>query len=443
MATNLRWSDVLYYRCEPVLLKIENMPETINLADKIKNQLPAELVSFLKQAGKTAADDGNRLCFVGGVVRNLLLGKSNLDIDLVVEGDAITLSQKLAGEAACNITVHKRFNTAKIDWHGWSIDIASARLESYARPGALPDVKPGSIEDDLLRRDFTINAMAVELSPQGYGRLIDLYSGQKDLGGGLIRVLHDKSFVDDSTRIWRGLRYEQRLDFGLDAETLHLLERDINKLDGISGDRIRYELECILAEKYPERVLQRAAELGLLAKLHPALEGDSWLADVFARARKLSSPKKPPPALYMALLAYNLDEEEKEQLISYLRLPKTIAQSIKDSSVIKSRLPKLTSGKLKKSAIYHLLRGYSSDALKASLIAADSEAAHHNIQLYLDKLRNIKPQLTGNNLLEMGIPQGPQIKELLNKLLDARLNGEVKTQKEEERLVREQYPKTL
>ena len=417
------------------------MPETNNIADKIKDQLPAELVSFMLQAGKTAAAAGNILCLVGGVVRNLLLGKSNLDIDLMVEGDAIALAQKLAVEAACNITVHKRFNTAKIDWHGWSIDIASARLESYAHPGALPDVKPGSIEDDLLRRDFTINAMAVDLSPQGFGRLIDLCSGQKDLEQGLIRVLHDKSFIDDSTRIWRGLRYEQRLDFRLESETLRLLKRDIDGLDGISGDRIRYELECILAEKQPEKVLLRAAELGLMAKLNPALEGNGWLAGVFLRARKISPPWKPPIALYMTLLTYNLAEEEKEQFISYLRLPKTMAQSLIDCSIVKSRLPKLASDQLKKSGIYHLLHGYNSNALKANLIAADSEVARHNIQLYIDKLCNIKPQLTGNDLLEMSIPEGPQIKQILNKLLDARLDREARTLKDEEKLVKELHPK--
>ncbi len=413
------------------------MPEINNIADKISKQLPLQLTAFLKQAGVTAAANGEGLYLVGGVVRNLLLGKSNLDIDLVVEGDAIAFSQKLADEAGCKITTHKRFNTANIDWYGWSIDITSARLESYSHPGALPDVKPGSIEDDLLRRDFTINAMAAGLSPQGFGRLIDLYSGQKDLESRLIRVLHDKSFIDDSTRIWRGLRYEQRLNFSIEAETLRLLKRDIDGLDGISGDRIRYELECILAEKQPEKVLQRAAELGLMVKLHPSLEGDGWLADMFTRARKLSSPKKPSISLYMALLTYNLEEGEKEQFISYLKLPGAIAQSLGDSSIIKSRMPKLASAGLKKSDVYHLLRGYNRDALKASLIAADSEAVHRSIQLYMDKLCNIKPQLTGNNLMDMGIPEGPQIKKMLNKLLDARLNGEAKTQKEEERLVKE------
>ncbi|MFC1865537.1 CCA tRNA nucleotidyltransferase [Chloroflexota bacterium] len=417
------------------------MPETNNIADKIKNQLPAELVSFMLQAGETAAAAGNILCLVGGVVRNLLLGKSNLDIDLMVEGDAIALAQKLAVEAACNITIHKRFNTANIDWHGWSIDITSARLESYAHPGALPDVKPGSIEDDLLRRDFTINAMAADLSPQGFGRLIDLYNGQKDLEQGLIRVLHDKSFIDDSTRIWRGLRYEQRLDFRLESETLRLLERDIDRLDGISGDRIRYELECILAEKQPEKVLQRAAELGLMVKLNSALEGNGWLASVFSRARKISPPWKPPIVLYITLLTYNLTEEEKEQFISYLKLPKTMAQSLIDSSIVKSRLPKLASDQLKKSVIYHLLHGYNNNALKANLIAADSEVARHNIQLYMDKLCNIKPQLTGNDLLEMSIPEGPHIKQILNKLLDARLDREARTPKDEERLVKGLYPK--
>jgi tRNA nucleotidyltransferase (CCA-adding enzyme) len=413
------------------------MPETSNLAHRIERQLPAELVYFLKQAGKLAVGKGERVYLVGGIVRDLLLGEGSLDIDLVVEGDAVALARQSIDKKSGKITVYHCFNTAKLLWHKWSIDFASARSESYARPGALPTVKPGKLSDDLLRRDFTINAMAVELNPEGYGRLIDPYSGQNDLKQGLICILHPRSFIDDSTRIWRCLRYEQRLGFQIEPETLKLLRRDIPMLDTISGDRIRYELECVLKEQYPEKVLKRAGELGVLTRLNPSLRGNGWLGGKFNKARQITLPKQPPPGLYMALLTYHLTDDEREQFISYLRLTKTLAQTLRDSGSIKAKLQELTSPELAPSSIYHLLYYYSQQAVTASLIASDSPIAYKNIRLYLDKLRYIKPILSGNDLIKLGIPQGPRIKELLNKLLDARLDGKVKTRRDEEGVVKD------
>ena len=413
------------------------MPEITNLADKIEKRLPSELVGFMQQAGRLSAGKGESVYLVGGVVRDLLLGKTNLDIDLVVEGDAVALARQLIGNETGKITIHRQFNTANIKWYKWSIDLTSARRETYARPGALPAVRPGSLSDDLFRRDFTINAMAVELNIEGYGRLIDLYSGLEDLEYGLIRILHEKSFIDDSTRIWRGLRYEQRLDFQLEANTLRLLKRDIPMLDSISGDRIRYELECILQEELPEKVFRRAEELGLLVKLNPSLKGNGWLAEKFNQARKMSLPDRPPPGLYISLLTYSLTDNDKERFIAYLRLPKPLAQTLRDTGNIKARLRQLADAKLSPSVIYHLLYGYSPQAVTANLIASDSPIARRHLQLYMDKLRYIKPLLTGNDLIKMGIPPSPRIKEILNQLLDARLDGKVKTREVEEGVVGE------
>ncbi|GAH60002.1 unnamed protein product [marine sediment metagenome] len=247
------------------------MPKIINLASKIEKQLPAELVNLMQLAGKVTQSQKQKLYLVGGVVRDLLLGKPNFDLDLVVEGDAINLAQQLVQSKPGKITTHPRFNTAKLQWDEWSVDLTTARSETYAQPGALPTVKPGSLTSDLFRRDFTINAMAIDLNPSRYGELIDLYGGRDDLEHKLIRILHENSFIDDATRIWRGLRYEQRLNFRLEKNTLKLLKRDIPMLDTISGDRIRYELECIFKEERPEKVLRRAEELGVLPKLHPSL----------------------------------------------------------------------------------------------------------------------------------------------------------------------------
>jgi len=411
------------------------MPKITNLASKIEKQLPAELVAFIQRAGKIAASQGQRLYLVGGVVRDLLLGQTNLDLDLVVEGNAIELAQQLAEINQGKITIHPRFNTAKLQWDRWSADLATARSETYAKPGALPTITPGSINDDLFRRDFTINAMAIELNPNHYGELIDRYEGRDDLKHKLIRVRHEKSFTDDATRIWRGLRYEQRLNFQLEPTTLKLLKRDIPMLDTISGDRIRYELECILQEEFPEKVLRRAEELDVLKWLHPSLKGNGWLTKKFEQVRQISSPNPPPVGLYLAILVYPLTNEETEPLISFLRLPKSLAQTLRDTINIKAKLPSLADPKLTPSSIYRLLHGYSLQAVTANSLACDSPMARQHIQLFLDKLRYIKPILTGNDLQKMGIAPGPQIKEILNLLHEARLDGKVTSKHGEVELV--------
>lgn len=413
------------------------MTPITDLAVRIEQQLPAELADFMKSAGNMAADGGEKLYLVGGLVRDLLLGEANLDIDLVVEGDAVALARRLSAGQAGKITIHHRFNTAKLQWRKWTVDLASARSEHYPRPGALPSVKPGQLSDDLFRRDFTINAMAVALAPQSYGQLIDLYGGLDDLEHRLVRILHPKSFTDDASRIWRAVRYEQRLDFKIEPETLGLLRRDIPMLDTISGDRVRYELECIFKERSPEKAIKRAGELGVLAKLHPSLTGNGWLADRFDQARRISFPDQKLADLYLALLAYRLPDDDREQLVSYLRLPKTLARTLRDAGAVRAHLGEMANTELRPSQIYHLLGGYSSEAVTANLLAGDLPPARRNIQLYLEELRSVKPVLAGRDLIDMGVTPGPGIGEALRLILDARLDGTVKTRRDEERLVGE------
>ncbi|MCK5577099.1 MAG: CCA tRNA nucleotidyltransferase [Dehalococcoidales bacterium] len=410
------------------------MTPITNLTDLINQRLPAELAGFMKSAGNMAANGGEKLYLVGGLVRDLLLGEANLDVDLVVEGDAVTLARRLS---TGNITIHHRFNTAKLQWRKWTVDLTSARSEIYPRPGALPSVKPGKLADDLFRRDFTINAMAVALVPQSYGQLIDLYGGLYDLERRFVRILHPISFTDDASRIWRAVRYEQRLDFQIELETLRLLQRDIPMLDNISGDRVRYELECICNEQLPEKAFKRAGELGVLAKLHPSLSGNGWLADMFDQARRISLSGQKLADLYLALLAYRLPDIDREQLVSCLRLPRALARILRDAGSIRARLGELANTKLRPSQIYHLLHGYSSEAVTANLLAGDLPPARRNIQLYLEELRSVKPVLAGHDLIDMGVTPGPGIGEALKLILDARLDGTVKTRRDEERLVGE------
>ncbi len=412
------------------------MAEVVNLSRKMEKQLPAGLVEFMQTAGLVAASQGQNLYLVGGVVRDLLLGRTNLDLDLVVEGDAITLAMRLQKITQGKVTVHTRFQTANLKWNNWSADLATARSETYTRPGALPTVEPGSLDTDLFRRDFTINTMAIELVPRRWGRLIDLYEGRNDLKKGLIRILHENSFSDDATRIWRALRYEQRLDFRLEPDTLRLLRQNIAMLDTISSDRIRHELELVLKEEFPEKVVRRADGLGVLAKLHPSLRGDDWLSEKFEAARQASLPDSPSVELYLALLVFRLSNEETEEFIQRLRLRRSHARTLRDSYSLKARLGELSDPVLAPSRIYRLLHGFSQSALTANYLATDSPIAKQNIHLFLTRLRYVKPALTGNDLQKMGITPGPRMKEILERLHQARLDGKVTSKQGEVEMVR-------
>ena len=421
---------------------MRGMIET-NLATRLEKELPAELIDFIETAGRLAAGQGQNLYLVGGVVRDLILNKKpNFDLDLVVEGDAVALAQELAEIKKAKITTHPRFMTAKLTWGDFSVDFTTARSETYAKPGALPTIKPSSIEDDLFRRDFTINAIAICLNTSRYGKLIDHCGGQSDLEQRLIRVLHEKSFIDDATRIWRGLRYEQRLDFQLEDTTLQLLKRDMPMLDTISGDRIRYELECIFGEAEPEKTLRRADELGVLKGLHPALMGNGWLTKNFAKARKQSSLTPPLLGLYLALLTYQLDSEECDKLSSHLRLPKTARQIVHDASTLKTKLKTLAYPDLPPSYVYRILHGYSPSAIAAVSLATTSPVAQQHMEIYLHKLRYVKSALRGADLLNMGLTPGPQVKEVLAQLHEAKLDGKAVTKQDEAALVREWLAKT-
>ena len=412
------------------------MNAEINLAEKLGQKLPPQLVDFLQLAGRKAADRREKAYIVGGVVRDLLLGLDNYDIDLTVEGDAVALARYLMGSASDRITIHKQFNTAKIRWHDWNIDFVTARSETYASPGALPEITPSTLEADLKRRDFTINAMAIGLSGKSYGMLYDPCNGKRDLADKKIRILHDASFIDDSTRIWRGLRYEQRFGFELEPHTLQLLQRDIPMLDAISGERICYEIDCIFKEQYPEKVFKRADRLGVLNRFHPGVKFDMHTEERFSQARERCCPDSPSTLLYWLLLTYDLDIETKEAMISRLRLPKLIAQPLRDCSAVKDRLSLLAAPEIKPSEIYHLLFGYSLQAVLANIIATETEESRAALCLYMEKLHGVKAIITGSDLLEMGVTQGPLLKKMLDAILDARLNGKASSREDEIAIVR-------
>ncbi len=410
------------------------MASSINLTNRLNKNLPAELGLFLRKAGEEAAKLGHNSYLVGGAVRDLLLGQPTIDIDIVIEGDAIELAKCLRLTKA-KIIAHNNFGTANIKWNHTSIDIATARSEIYSKPGALPEVTPSNINRDLFRRDFTINAMAVSLNPDNFGELIDPYRGLPDLKDKLIRILHENSFIDDATRIWRAIRYEQRLGFKLETETLRLLKRDIEMLDTISADRIRHELELVLKEKQPEKVLYRADELNILAKMNPGLKVNDWLKDKFDEARKLGLVDSTLTTVYTILFVYGLKKDELASLLTFLRFPKAISQILKESIELRDKLPELDKPKLKPSEIYFRLNEYSELTIIANSLATDSPIIEQNIESYITRLRHIKPRINGDDLKRLGIAQGPEINKLLHLILEAKLDGKVITKQGETRLV--------
>lgn len=411
----------------------------MNLASKVKSYFPKELLELLRDTSKEASKLGQRVYLVGGIVRDLLLGYPNFDLDLVTEGDAVELANRIARISGAGLVIYPRFSTAKIKSGDFAIDIATARSETYARPGALPAVTPSSIEKDLFRRDFSINAMAISLTAEDYGQLLDPHRGKDDLHSHLIRILHPDSFSDDATRILRAIRYEQRLGFNLEHETARLLKRDIPMLDTISGDRIRHELELIFREEHPEHVIKRLGDLGALQRINHSLGGNEWLAVKFDDARRLGKPGE-LPALYFCLLAYPLNGEQLNQLVSRLNPSAKLTKTLKDTARLKLHLTQLNKPSLKPSNIYYFLHEYDPLAIKANIIAEGKPVIRQHLQLFLSKLRYVKSCLNGEDLQRLGIPAGTKLGEILEILHKAKLNGEVTTKDEEEKLARRLRP---
>jgi tRNA nucleotidyltransferase (CCA-adding enzyme) len=399
----------------------------------MEQYLPRQLLELVNDISGQAAKRGESVYLVGGVVRDLLLGYPNFDLDLVVEGNAVKLAQQVAETSQAKLLAHHRFGTAKLKYESFTLDLATARKETYARPGALPTVTPGTLQDDLARRDFSINAMAISLAANDYRELIDPFQGRKDLEHRLIRILHPGSFTDDATRILRAIRYEQRLGFQLETETAQLLKRDIPMLDTISGDRIRHELELILKEKQPELVIQRLGELGVLSRITPSLKGDGWIAEKFEKARHLEKPPK-LSSLYFCLLVYSLDEKAIEQFLTRLNIPAKLSRAMRDYLRLKARLPLLDKPTLKPSEIYCLLREYEPLAIQANAIASESGIIRRHLQLFLTKLRYVRTALDGEELKKLGIAGGPQMGKVLQILHKAKLDGEVRTKADEKKL---------
>lgn len=376
----------------------------------------------LRWLGEIAAQEGAKLYLVGGVVRDRLLGKKTLDIDLACEGNVQRLGERLAKELGTRFLYYQPFKTGTLQGpKGERIDIARTRKEGYPKPGELPKVEPASITDDLHRRDFTVNAMAQSLHPSDFGNLLDPLNGQRDLKKRLIRVLHDKSFTDDPTRIFRAVRYAERFSFRIEPHTLVLLKKAVKRTPALSGERLLYELRCIAQEPKEVRVrtIKRLESLGALAFLGKPLASLS--------PTRLGRIKE--SCEFLCLLLSLFDETHVKKLPvkkAYLETTNTLREARKIlSSIARLRTP---------SQITFYLNNYDQRGL--GIIAETTRAKScEKITRYLSNYRNVKIKTTGEDLKRMGIQPGPRYKELLDNLLASKLDARVRNKREEQALL--------
>ena len=431
--------------------------QRLKMAARLEQALSPPLLVLVRRISRTAHEMDIVPYFVGGVVRDLLLGQPIVDVDMVVEGDAIALANRLADKFGGRVIAHSRFGTAKwiLSDQVWakvaddispgddlppSVDFVTARTEFYTHPTALPQVVQSSIKQDLHRRDFTINTLAIRLDPDHWGELLDFYGGEEDLEEGVIRVLHSLSFIDDPTRILRAARLESRLGFHLDPRSEELIDDALPLLRRVSGDRIRHELELIFREDEPERALCRLDELDALSLIHPNLKCDRWMITRYRTLREGLEPEKweleseDLVFVHLGLLAYRMDEEQVLALSERLRVKRDIEEDLLLVQTLRRRLPELVELD-RPSEMYHLLHPYPARAMAVVWIATSNATAQECLLHYQIKWRFVEPELTGDDLKEIGLEPGPLFGHLLRKLRDARLNGEVSTREEETALV--------
>ncbi len=427
-----------------------------NLRKLMEERLPASLIDLLRSIG----DEADRLKFsayvVGGFVRDLLLGIKNLDIDIVVKGDGITLAKAFAEKHQGRVKSHPRFGTAVVILpNGFRADFATARTEYYEYPAALPTVEISSVKKDLYRRDFTINTLIIQLNRNEFGRLIDYFGGQRDLKDRAIRVLHNLSFVEDPTRAFRAIRFETRFHFTIGRHTSNLIQSAVrmNLFQKLSGKRVLIELKSLFLEEDPFPSVKRMASFQLLQFIHPNLKPAPDTGRLFASIKKVLAwfnllyldVAIEPYLVYLLGLLHPLQEEEIRKAGQMLGLAQNLSEKyLIGTDVFVDILNRLKHGrKIRPSEIDQLLSGVRMETLLLMMALTTSETAKKRFSNYLTRYRTVKPEITGDQIRRLGFPPGPVYRKILHRLKYARLDGEVKTKEDELRLIRQEFSSWL
>ena len=416
----------------------------------LRERLSKRILEILRQIGETAEGIGCDAYVAGGFVRDLFLYRTNEDIDIVIEGDGIAFAKKYAKLVGARIHSYAKFGTAVIIFpDGFKIDVASARMEFYQFPAALPTVEMSSVKLDLFRRDFTINTLAVQLNKDKFGTLIDFFSAQKDIKAKAIRVLHNLSFVEDPTRVFRAIRFEQRFGFTIGKLTSGLIVNAV-KMDffkQLGGRRVFNELRQIFEEKNPTSAIRRLDDYGLLRVVHPTIALDEDLIWLFDSVRKVLSwfdllfleESYMKWSVYFLALIGQSDMLVSEDICARMELaPKYSVIFCKERFEADQRLYRLErSLPHQNSELYRQLHGLRTELLLYLMAKTRKQNVKRSISRYFTHLRYITPAVMGKDLIKMGIPPGPIYRKLFDSVLMAKINGELKTKADEIQYVRE------
>lgn len=416
-----------------------------NFASRMKALLPAHVFKMIEDIGAIADSEKVAVYLVGGMVRDLLLGLPNVDLDLVVEGNGIAFGTKLAKELTGRIYYHEKFGTANLFLNnGLKIDIATARTEYYEFPAALPTVENGSLKQDLYRRDFTINAMAIGLNHHNWGQLIDFFCGCSDLRRKLIRILYNLSFVEDPTRIIRSIRFEKRYDFTIEEDTLRFAQKAIeqNFLERVSANRLKEEFVLILKEKNMIAIFKRLKEMDIWSRILPELELTPgilhFLEHVTEDSSQLTSLLGPidPELLTLLLLCHQADEKRVAANIERFQWSKKYNLVLMKTAHEKKKIHAMLQGKdVPISKIDLLFRDLSNETiLYFYIVSPDPE--QKKIINYLRLRKERIPVVSGKDLKMLGIKPGPVYREILEMLRTSRLDGIVQSRAEEISLIK-------
>lgn len=363
---------------------------------------------------------------VGGAVRDLMLGFAQFDFDVVVEGEASELADHLVATIGGKVRKHERFRTATFTGdNGLLVDIATARTETYSEPGALPEVTPSDLEHDLVRRDFTANAMALAIWHERLGELFEFPDATADLAARLLRVTHDQSFIDDPTRLLRLLRYGARLGFTAEPHTEELARIAIEKgaMSTVSGPRIADELMDLLAERSAVVALDSMYALGLDRALHPKLDADEYLA---SRATMKIADGIRQDLLLLAVCSRAMDAEALDEWLAFLGLPQRDKAIVVDAVMRHGEVAVLGAAAEADSEFDSVLRGYKPEtvAFSAAMPGVPIEFTER-ARDWLEQRNAEQLVITGADLREAGAPEGPAIGRALAAALDRAIDGEL------------------
>lgn len=416
-----------------------------NVRKLMDERLDGKTLQRLKDIGALADSMGYHAFLVGGVVRDLLLRIENYDIDIVIEGDGLRFAEEMTKAFRVRVRPHSEFATAKVIYpDGFKIDIATARLEYYKAPAALPIVEHSSLKLDLHRRDFTINTLAISLNKNNFGQMIDFFGGQRDIKERTIRVLHSLSFVEDPTRVFRAVRFEHRFGFQIGKHSMNLIRNTIKLgfLSKIRGKRLWSELTLILLEEEPERILRRLHELDLLrfVSIHLIFDKDKeklfhQMHDVYRWYELLYRDEPCDKISYYVLgLVDHMNPSDISDFCRKTEMTERLRRkAVGDMEGIRDAKVKLSYGlhAMKKSEAYKIYEALSQEARLFIMARTKSDEVKRSISNYITLSETFRPLVTGEDLKNMDIKEGPVYREILDKLREAKVDNNLKTKEEE------------